>query len=149
MLINKKEGISFAGHQGYLSGEYSAKELLVSLKPLAGTYTIALRNASDEVVYAHQVQASTIVALSTGLSNYPAGPYTLVVENADEAYTAQLNIGEVDGIKAVKDGRWCTDEDGETMGSSRHAALYDLSGRRLSTPPSRGIYIRAGRKVVR
>ena len=39
------------------------------------------------------------------------------------------------------------DEDGTSHPSST-PAIYDLSGRRLSAPPTHGIYIRDGRKVV-
>ena len=120
-----------------LTGEYSAKELFVSLVPLAGPYTVTLTDATGKVVYEKQVQTSNVVALNTDLTKYADGTYTLTVENAEEAYTAALKIGEADGIQGVEapqplSGSW-----------------YDLSGRRLPAPRARGLYLHNGRKVVR
>ena len=130
-----------------LTGEYSDKDLLVSLVPLKGPYTVTLTNCGGKEVYAKTVQTSSVVALNTDLSKYPAGSYTLTVENADEAYTAQLNIGEGNGIKGIgQSDNLQFDKGHSSIFTPQPSIYYDLSGRRLSTPPTRGIYIKDGRK---
>ena len=123
-----------------LTGEYSAHELFVNLKILSGTYAVTLKDAADNEVYRRDVQTSSTIALTTDLTKYPAGTYTLVVENSEEQYTATLTLPLDD--TAVRD-----------LPSIVNCKLsnckwYDLSGRQLSTPPAKGVYIRDGRKVV-
>ena len=123
-----------------LTGEYSVKQLFVNLKILSGTYAVTLKDAADNVVYRKDVQTSSTIALNTDLTKYPAGTYTLVVENSEEQYTATLTLPLDD--TAVRD-----------LPSIVNCKLsnckwYDLSGRQLSTPPAKGIYIRDGKKVV-
>ena len=123
-----------------LTGEYSVKQLFVNLKILSGAYTVTLKDAADNVVYRRDVQTSSTIALTTDLTKYPAGTYTLVVENSEEQYTATLTLPLDD--TAVRD-----------LPSIVNCKLsnckwYDLSGRQLSTPPAKGIYIRDGQKVV-
>ena len=123
-----------------LTGEYSVKQLFVNLKILSGTYAVTLKDAADNVVYRRDVQTSSTIALTTDLTKYPAGTYMLVVENSEEQYTATLTLPLDD--TAVRD-----------LPSIVNCKLsnckwYDLSGRQLSTPPAKGIYIRDGKKVV-
>ena len=123
-----------------LTGEYSDHELFVNLKILSGTYAVTLKDAADNEVYRRDVQTSSTIALTTDLTKYPAGTYMLVVENSEEQYTATLTLPLDD--TAVRD-----------LPSIVNCKLsnckwYDLSGRQLSTPPAKGIYIRDGKKVV-
>ena len=129
-----------------LTGEYSDHELFVNLKILSGTYAVTLRDAADNVVYHKDVQTNSTIALNTDLTKYPAGTYTLVVENSEEQYTATLTLPLDD--TAVRD-----------LPSIVNCKLsnckwYDLSGRQIR-PSSfdlrhlpKGIYIRDWRKVV-
>jgi len=139
-----------------LTGEYSVKQLFVNLKILSGTYTVTLKDAADNVVYHKDVQTSSTIALTTDLTKYPAGTYTLVVENSEEQYTATLTLPLDD--TAVRD-----------LPSIVNCKLsnckwYDLSGRqirhssflkgqaskleRITRHLPRGIYILDGKKVV-
>ena len=125
-----------------LTGEYSVKQLFVNLKILSGTYTVTLKDAADNEVYRKQVQTSSTIALNTDLTKYPAGTYTLVVENSEEQYTATLTLPLDD--TAVRD----IPSDQIANNKSSNSKCFDLSGRQLSTPPAKGIYIRDGKKVV-
>jgi hypothetical protein len=132
-----------ASEQEMLTGEYSARELFVSLKTLTGAYTVTLTDAAGEVVYRKDVQTSNVVALNTLLTDYPDGEYTLTVENAEEQYTALLSLPLVDD--AVRD----LQDDKSVNRESVNGKFLDLSGRRLNSLPTRkGIYIRDGRKVM-
>ena len=132
-----------AAEQETLKGEYSARELFVSLKTLTGAYTVTLTDAAGEVVYRKEVQTSNVVALNTDLTQYPDGEYTLTVENAEEQYTALLSLPLVDdGVRDLQDDKSVNRE-------SVNGKFLDLSGRRLNSLPTRkGIYIRDGRKVM-
>ena len=129
-----------------LTGEYSDHELFVNLKILSGTYAVTLKDAADDVVYRRDVQTSSTIALTTDLTKYPAGTYTLVVENSEEQYTATLTLPLDD--TAVRD-----------LPSIVNCKLsnckwYDLSGRQIRHSSfitrhlPRGIYILDGKKVV-
>ena len=132
-----------ASEQEMLTGEYSARELFVSLKTLTGAYTVTLTDAAGKVVYRKDVQTSNVVALNTLLTDYPDGEYTLTVENAEEQYTALLSLPLVDD--AVRD----LQDDKSVNSKSVNGKWSDLSGRRLTSTPTRpGLYITGGRKVV-
>ena len=132
-----------AAEQEMLTGEYSARELFVSLKTLTGAYTVTLTDAAGEVVYRKDVQTSNVVALNTLLTDYPDGKYTLTVENAEEQYTALLSLPLVDD--AVRD----LQDDKSVNRESVNGKWSDLSGRHLNSQPIRkGIYIKDGRKVL-
>ena len=123
-----------------LTGEYSVKQLFVNLKILSGAYTVTLKDAADNVVYRRDVQTSSTIALTTDLTKYPAGTYTLVVENSEEQYTATLTLPLDDtAVRDIPSIVNC---------KLSNCKWYDLSGRQLSTPPAKGIYIRDGQKVV-
>ena len=130
-----------AAEQETLTGEYSTKELFVSLKTLTGPYVITLTDAVGKEVYRKDVQTSNVVALNTDLTKYATGQYTLTVENSEELYTATLALPLIDD--AVRDLQ-------KTLNSKPSTLNWlDLSGRRLSTPPTRpGLYIKVGRKVM-
>jgi len=132
-----------AAEQEMLTGEYSARELFVSLKTLTGAYMVTLTDAAGEVVYRKDVQTSNVVALNTLLTDYPDGEYTLTVENAEEQYTALLSLPLVDD--AVRDLL----DDKSVNSKSVNGKWSDLSGRHLNSQPIRkGIYIKDGRKVL-
>ena len=131
-----------------LTGEYSVKQLFVNLKILSGAYTVTLKDAADNEVYRKQVQTSHTIALNTDLSMYPAGTYTLVVENSEEQYTATLTLPLDD--TAVRD----IPSDPIVNRQSVNSKCFDLSGRQIrhSSFDTRhlphGIYIRDGKKVL-
>jgi hypothetical protein len=87
-----RKGTAYETDEENLTGEYSAHELFVNLKILSGTYTVTLRDAADNDVYRKDVQTNSTIALNTDLTKYPAGTYTLVVENSEEQYTATLTL---------------------------------------------------------
>ena len=132
-----------AAEQETLTGEYSAKELFVSLKTLAGPYVITLTDAAGKEVYRKEVQTSNVVALNTDLTKYAEGTYTLTVENSEEQYTASLSLPLIDD--AVRDLL----DDKSVNSKSVNGKWSDLSGRHLTSTPTRpGLYITGGRKVV-
>ena len=136
--------------EGNLTGEYSDKDLLVSLVPLQGPYTVTLTDAAGKEVYVKTVQTSSVVALNTDLSKYPAGSYTLTVENADEAYTAALSIGEGNGIKGIgQSDNLQLDKGHSSIFNPQSSIYYDISGRRLSAPPAKGMYIQDKRVKIK
>ena len=136
--------------EGNLTGEYSDKDLLVSLVPLQGPYIVTLTDAGGEEVYVKTVQTSSVVALNTDLSKYPAGSYMLTVENADEAYTAALSIGEGNGIKGLgQSDNLQLGKGHSSIFNPQSSIYYDLSGRRLSAPPAKGLYIQDKRVKIR
>ena len=132
-----------------LTGEYSIKELFVNFKPLAGPYVITICDGSGTVVYRKEVQTNNVIGLNTDISGYEKGTYTLTVENDEEVYTAKFNIDDVVGI-----GRPTPDP--SRQGGEKAGAVYDLSGRKIGDLSSvtrhsslpKGVYIKAGRKVV-
>ena len=123
-----------------LTGEYSIKNLFVNFKPLSGTYTITVTDANDEEVYHKEVQTDNVIALNTALSTYASGTYTLTVENAEEAYTATFILDDETALRDIPSD--------QIVSKSVNSKYYDLSGRRLSAPPVRGVYIEDGRKKV-
>ena len=125
-----------------LTGEYSAKELFVNMNSLSGTYNVALTDAIGNEVYRKEVQTNNIVALNTDLTKYAEGTYTLTIENNEELYTATLTLPLIDD--AVRDL-----PSSLTLQPSSLPTWTDLSGRRLTTPPTqKGVYIRDGRKIL-
>ena len=131
-----------------LTGEYSDHELFVNLKILSGTYAVVLKDAADNVVYRKDVQTNSTIALNTDLTKYPAGTYTLVVENSEEQYTATLTLPLDD--TAVRD----LPSNQIVYSQSVNSKWYDLSGRQIRHSSfdlrhlPKGIYIRDGKKVV-
>ena len=120
-----------------LSGEYSDTELFVDLKPLSGSYSITMQDEAGQEVYHKEVQTSNVVALNSDLRHYDDGTYTLTIENSEEQYTASLTLPLPLDETAVSspqmvNGKWS------------NGKWFDLTGRRLTTPPSKGIYIEDG-----
>lgn len=135
----RSESVEAGEEEESLTGEYSARELFVNLKTLDGAYTVTMRNSQSEEVYRKEVQTSNIVALSTDLTKYAKGTYTLVIENDAESYTATLTIGDEDGITSP-------------MANAKESMvneIYDLTGRRLTSRPAKGLYIENQKLKVR
>ena len=123
-----------------LSGEYSTKELFVNLLPLKGKYNVTLTDAGGKVVYAKQVQTDNVLALNTDIARYPAGTYTLTVENDNESYEASFTI-EGTGVEPIHNAQCIIHNDGN--------AIYDLQGRRLNKESlPKGVYIVNGKKLI-
>jgi len=142
----RSESVEAGEEEESLTGEYSARELFVNLKTLDGAYTVTMRNSQSEEVYRKEVQTSNIVALSTDLTKYAKGTYTLVIENDAESYTATLTIGDEDGITSpMANGK-------ESMVNVQWLmfnGIYDLTGRRLTSRPAKGLYIENQKLKVR
>ena len=86
------------------------------------------------LVYSSHQQTSNV---SIGL-NFPSGNYSLY--NASGNFVQTITIGgDADAISAIEN-----DASTSKQGSG---LFFDLTGRRLSTAPQRGIYIQDGRKV--
>ena len=131
-----------------LTGEYSDSKLILYLKPLSGAYTISLCNEAGTELYRQAVLANQVVSLSTDLTRYAEGNYVLTVAGANESYTADLNIGQPNGIHGIgQDAPNVSPH--STQGPQLPNAYYDLQGRRLSRPQAHGIYLHNGRKRVR
>ena len=122
-----------------VTGEYSIKEMFVNFKTLAGPYTVTLNDVNDKEVYRKAIETSNTVGLATDLARYGNGTYTLTIENDEEQYIATLNIDDKTGIENVN-------VNGNE--SFLNHNYYDLSGRRLTVPPAKGVYIHNGRKIV-
>ena len=122
-----------------ISGEYSDTKLFVNLKPLLGSYIITMQDEAGQDVYHKEVRTSNVVALNTDLSNYAEGTYTLTVENSEEQYTASLTLPlPLDDHTPVRDLQ------DKQMVNGKMVNCFDLTGRRLTTPPTKGIYIENG-----
>ncbi len=146
-----------------LKGEYSAEQLFVNFKLLAGPYVITICDDSGTEVYRKEVQTNNVVGINTDISAYAKGRYTINVENSAETFTAEFVIDDETAMRRPVSSRL------------QAGALYDLSGRQilnhhssflkgqasklervtrhssLVTRPSslpKGVYIKDGRKVV-
>ena len=125
-----------SGEEQTVYGEYNALQLGIRLDPLDDAYQVNITNESGKVVYEKTINAGTIVGLSIDISAYAKGRYTVTVENSNELFTGEFNT-ETTGIE-------------ETMYNKVEAKseIYNLQGQRLSSQPTKGIYIRNGKKVV-
>ena len=142
----RSESVEAGEEEESLTGEYSARELFVNLKTLDGAYTVTMRNSQSEEVYRKEVQTSNIVALNTDLTKYAKGTYTLVIENDAESYTATLTIGDEDGITSPMAN---AKESMFNVQWSMFNGIYDLTGRRLTSRPAKGLYIENQKLKVR
>lgn len=127
------------GGEQELTGEYSETKLLVNLQPLKGICAITIHNDANQIVSTHQVQASTLIAVTADLTTLPNGHYTVSVENEGEAYTATFTL-PFDGTGVRSPQR--------VKSKSSNGNCYDLMGRRLAAPPAKGIYIENGMKKM-
>lgn len=142
----RSESVEAGEEEESLTGEYSARELFVNLKTLDGAYTVTMRNSQSEEVYRKEVQTSNIVALNTDLTKYAKGTYTLVIENDAESYTATLTIGDEDGITSPMAN---AKESMVNVQWLMFNGIYDLTGRRLTSRPAKGLYIENQKLKVR
>ena len=142
----RSESVEASEEEESLTGEYSARELFVNLKTLDGAYTVTMRNSQSEEVYRKEVQTSNIVALNTDLTKYAKGTYTLVIENDAESYTATLTIGDEDGITSPMAN---AKESMFNVQWLMFNGIYDLTGRRLTSRPAKGLYIENQKLKVR
>ena len=116
-----------------LAGTYSSQMLQVDMSPLTGTYVVTLVDDEADTLYVKESQATHILALQVDLSRYSAGNYTLTLANDWESYTAVFTLEGL-GLSPIP-----------SPIENRADAVYDLQGRRLSSPPRRGLYIQGGR----
>ena len=123
-----------------LYGEYNDKLLGINLDPLDDAYQVNITNESGKVVYEKTINAGTIVGLSIDISAYAKGRYTVTVENSNELFTGEFET-ETTGISDA--ARLNNNEQ-----IRNNKLIYNLQGQRLSAQPTKGIYIRNGKKVV-
>ena len=116
-----------------LTGTYSSQMLQVDMSPLTGTYVVTLTDDEADTLYVKESQTNHILALQVDLSRYSAGNYTLTLANDWESYTAVFTLEGL-GLSPIP-----------SPIENRADAMYDLQGRRLSSPPRRGLYIQGGR----
>ena len=109
----------------------------MNLKPLSGPYTVTLTDEAGREVYRKVVQTSNVAALNTDLTRYADGTYSLLIENSTEQYAATIKLPFISvGIGELP---YSTPNPDATK-----ANRYDLTGRRLATPPAQGLYIEDG-----
>ena len=123
-----------------LYGEYNDKLLGINLDPLDDAYQVSITNESGKAVYEKTINAGTIVGLSIDISAYAKGRYTVTVENSNELFTGEFET-ETTGISDA--ARLNNKEQ-----IRNNKLIYNLQGQRLSAQPTKGIYIRNGKKVV-
>lgn len=118
-----------------LYGEYNDQQLNISLDPLDDAYLVRIVSEEGKVVYEKSINAVDIVGLNIDISSYPAGVYSVVLENGRESYTGAfeaLTAGISDALRQDKaDGL---------------KAVYNLQGQRVSSL-QKGLNIVNGRKV--
>ncbi|MBP5769939.1 MAG: hypothetical protein J6W75_01060 [Bacteroidaceae bacterium] len=142
LLTSSKETTGANGGEGEtLSGDYSDTRLFVNLNPLSGLYFITMLDEAGQKVYHKEVLTSNVVALNSDLRNYKEGLYTLTIENSEEQYTAYLTLPLPLDDDAVSSPQMINDK-------WSNGRFFDLTGRRLNTPPAKGIYIEDGRVRV-
>ena len=107
--------------------------LQVDMSPLTGTYVVTLTDDEADTLYVKESQTNHILALQVDLSRYSAGNYTLTLANDWESYTAVFTLEGLN-LSPIP-----------SQIENRADAMYDLQGRRLSSPPRRGLYIQGGR----
>ncbi|MBQ9558736.1 MAG: hypothetical protein IJV08_01965 [Bacteroidaceae bacterium] len=120
--------------EAQVGAEVSELSLDITFSGLSGSYTVSLRNEADEQVFAQRMETDNLRSLDVRLTDYEAGRYTVTVENDQEAYFASFHF-EGSAIRPVGS-------------DATEAPLYDLTGRRLSLPPARGLYIHNGKKHI-
>ena len=129
-----------SGEEQTVYGEYNDKLLGINLDPLDDAYQVSITNESGKAVYEKTVNAGTIVGLSIDISAYAKGRYTVTVENSNELFTGEFDT-ETTGISDA--ARLNNNEQ-----IRNNKLIYNLQGQRLSSQPTKGIYIRNGKKVV-
>jgi len=94
-----------------------------------GTYTLSINTTADS--------PALLIDHETGFRTEANEPYTFMVERAgtqNQRFTIQMS----DGVQSVT----------SVTAEPQQAGLYDLQGRRVSTP-AKGLYIRNGKKVIK
>ena len=123
-----------------LAGEYNDLRLEINLGTLQDTYNVLITNSQGTKVYEKQVIAGNTLALNIDISHYSGTDYTLTLDNDYETFTGTFKPSILDNIEDMQ-------AEETVIGKSVIGKLFDLQGRPLSTPPSRGMYIQNGKKV--
>ena len=126
-----------------LKGEDSGQEvsplrgdLEGSVNLLVGTYP-GKTLAAGEGYYLRATTSSEYIYRATGNVTLPA--FSCYLPSAEKRSYFKLVEEEFTGIRAIDNGQLMIDKDD---------AIYDLSGRKVSSQPMKGIYIKNGRKQV-
>ena len=117
-----------------LSGEYTLNLLDLDLRTMSDTYNVTITDNAGKKVYEKAVHTADVLALNIDISQWTAPTYTITVESDSEQYVGMFSPTptSITELTAPKVGR--TDN-----------VIYDLTGRRLTHEPARGLYIRNGR----
>ena len=117
-----------------LSGEYTLNLLDLDLRTMSDTYNVTITDNAGKKVYEKAVRTADVLALNIDISQWTAPTYTITVESDSEQYVGTFSPTptSITELTDPKVGR--TDN-----------AIYDLTGRRLTHEPARGLYIRNGR----
>ena len=117
-----------------LGGEYTLSLLDLDLRTMSDTYNVTITDNAGKKVYEKAVHTADVLALNIDISQWTAPTYTITVESDSEQYVGTFSPTptSITELTDPKVGR--TDN-----------AIYDLTGRRLTHEPARGLYIRNGR----
>ncbi|MBQ8050579.1 MAG: leucine-rich repeat domain-containing protein [Bacteroidaceae bacterium] len=119
-----------------VEGEFDDLMASLGVNGLSGQYRATITNATGEVAFSQTLGTDNLLTLDIRLSEYPEGDYTLTLENDDEAFVAHFRLPfDGNGISPVR-------------GSATDLPIYDLTGRRLTQHPQRGLYIRGRQKLI-
>ena len=120
-----------------LYGEYNNLQLDINLNPLADAYQVSITDETGKAVYEKNVNAASIVGLNIDISAYPAGRYTVIVENSSESFTGvfdTLTTGISDAERLNRN---------EEINNND---IYNLQGQRIRSL-QKGLNIVNGQKV--
>ena len=120
-----------------LYGEYNNLQLDINLNPLADAYQVSITDETGKAVYEKNVNAASIVGLNIDISAYPAGRYTVIVENSSESFTGvfdTLTTGISDAERLNRN---------EEINNND---IYNLQGQRIRSL-QRGLNIVNGQKI--
>ena len=118
-------------------GEYTMRLLDLGLGTLSENYHVTITDNTGKAVYDKTVRAADVLALNIDISEWTAPSYTITVENDDESYVGTFTPAPLTAVPSVATSK---------AGSSIY---YDLQGRRLTTEPVHGLYIKDGRKYLK
>ncbi|MDO4995177.1 MAG: DUF3244 domain-containing protein [Bacteroidales bacterium] len=121
-----------------LNGAYTLRLLDLDLGTMSDTYHVTITDDTGNVVYQKTVRAADVLSLNINISEWAAPSYTINVENDYEQYIGTFELTPTD-IEEVKS---------EEL-KVKTNAVYDLTGRRLTCEPKKGMYIKDGRKYLK
>ena len=120
----------------FTNGQLSNSEIVKLSNLLVGTYP-GKTLAAGEGYYMRATTSSEYVYRAT--SNVALPAFSCYLPSAEKRTYFKLVEEEFTSIRVIDNGQLMIDKDD---------AIYDLSGRKVSSQPMKGIYIKNGRKQV-